>query len=114
MAEFFLTKRAILDLLEIEKYSIEKWGEGQTDNYMSELYDAFGKIAQNPEIGILRKNRSFPFCMAPVGKHFAIYKTGENGIVIATILHGRRNIEAIINGLSHVLAREIDALDLNG
>ncbi|WP_341224821.1 type II toxin-antitoxin system RelE/ParE family toxin [uncultured Arcticibacterium sp.] len=104
----------MLDLLAIEEYSIQKWGEGQTDNYLSELYEAFGKIAQNPESRTIRKGRSFPFYMASVGKHFAIYKTGKNGIIITTILHGRRNIEAIINALSHALTREIYALDLNG
>jgi toxin ParE1/3/4 len=110
MAQFYLTQRALLDLIEIEEHSIEKWGQTQTDIYMSEMYQGFESIARNPDIGLIRKARSFPFHMARIGKHFAVYKSFENYIVIATILHSKQNIEVIIKGMSYVLAREIDAL----
>ena len=72
-AKFSLTRRAYRDLLEIERYSIVKWGEAQTTRYMAQIYQGFEQIAANPERGRLRAERSLPFLMAPVGAHYAIY-----------------------------------------
>ena len=88
MSKFFLTRRANIDLLEIEDYSFRKWGEDQTDIYMENLYERFGEIAKKPDVGKLRYNRSFPFYMAPAKEDFVIYKSIGEGIIIATILHG--------------------------
>ena len=111
MSIFFLTRRAGIDLVDIEEFSLSKWGVEQTELYMSELYDAFGEVAKNPIVGRLRYDRSYPFHMAPVRLHFAIYKRIETGIIITTVLHSRRNIEAIIRNLAMSLAHEINELE---
>ncbi|MDA0194004.1 MAG: type II toxin-antitoxin system RelE/ParE family toxin [Bacteroidetes bacterium] len=116
MAKFFLTRRANIDLLNIEDYSLRKWGEYQTDTYMNDLFHTFNKIANKPEIGRLRYDRSFPFYMAPTKQHFAIYQPNKEGIIIATVLHGRRNIETIVRNMAVTLAaeiRDIEAKNLN-
>ncbi len=110
MTAFFLTHRAMRDLIEIEKYSIEKWGEARTEQYMNDLYHCFSEIAQAPETGKIRQQRSYPFLMAPAKKHFAIYQNAEKGIIIATILHGRRHIENIMDRIAPALAAEIEEL----
>ena len=107
MSKFFLTRRANIDLLEIEDYSLRKWGEDQTDIYMEGLYERFEEIAKKPDVGTLRYNRSFPFYMAPAKEHFVIYKLIGEGIIIATILHGRQNIESIVRNMAVTLSREI-------
>ena len=111
MAKFFLTRRAGLDLLEVEEFSMEKWGEPQSGIYMSELYEAFDKISENPGIGKIRQHRAFPFYMAPAGSHFAIYKPFKDGVIIAKVVHGRQNIEAIIRRMSHKMASEIEEME---
>ncbi len=111
MAKFFLTQRAFSDLLEIETYSKERWGENQTDSYMNAIYVAFKKTAEKPHIGELRQYRSFPFYMAPAERHYAVYKVIDHGIIIATVLHGHRNIESIIQKVGNLLADEIDRME---
>ncbi|MEQ8473653.1 MAG: type II toxin-antitoxin system RelE/ParE family toxin [Marinoscillum sp.] len=111
MSKFFLTRRSNIDLLEIEDYSLRKWGEDQTGIYMDDLYRRFAEIAKNPDVGKLRYNRSFPFYMAPAREHFAIYKTIDAGIIIATVLHGRQNIEGIVRNMAVTLSREIQGLE---
>ena len=111
VAKFFLTRRAYRDLLAIEDYSLGKWGETQTDLYMSELYEAFANIARKPEIGRLRQDRSYPFYMAQARLHFAIYKPVTDGVIIATVLHGRQDIETIIRNMTVTLAHEIKEMD---
>lgn len=111
MPVFYLTRRAHLDLLRIEQFSIEKWGASKTDQYMAELYEAFSHIAENPDIGRIRLERSFPFYMAPAGSHFAIYKVIDQAVIIATVLHGRRNIESILRSMAYKLTKEIEDMD---
>lgn len=112
MSKFFLTRRTNIDLLEIEDYSLRKWGENQTDIYMGDLYHRFAEIAKKPDVGKLRYNRSFPFYMAPAREHFVIYKPIDAGIIIASVLHGHRNIETIVRNMAVTLSREI--LDIEG
>ncbi len=69
MADFFLTHRAMRDLLEIEAYSLEAFGAARTRRYMDDLYRVFNNLAENPNLGNLRRHRSEPFLMAPAGQH---------------------------------------------
>ena len=107
MSGFFLTRRANIDLLEIEDYSFRKWGEDQTEIYMNDLYKQFSEMAKKPALGKLKYDRSFPFCMVRAREHYAIYKPIDDGIIIATVLHGRRNIETIVRNMGLTLAKEI-------
>ncbi|MFT6865199.1 MAG: toxin ParE1/3/4 [Cyclobacteriaceae bacterium] len=107
MSKFFLTRRTNIDLLEIEDHSLQKWGEDQTDIYMGDLYRRFAEIAEKPDVGKLRYNRSFPFYMAPAREHFVIYKPIDTGIIIATVLHGCRDIETIVRNMAVTLSKEI-------
>ena len=107
MAEFFLTHRALRDLLEIEAYSLEAFGAPRAGRYMDDLYQTFTDIAENPDRGRLRRHRSLPFLMAPAQQHFAVYQSVLDGIVIVTVLHGRRDIEAIMDRLAPALAEEL-------
>lgn len=111
MSDFFLTRRAVDALYEIEHYSSLMHGDKRTALYMDDLYKAFAQMALQPESGELRQYRSFPFLMAPAEKHFAVYKTTETGIIIATLLHGRQNIETILEELAPALMHEILALE---
>ncbi len=49
--------------------------------------------------------------MVPTGKHFLVYKTMPQGIIIATILHSRRDIETIVAQISPQLTVEIEKLE---
>ncbi len=111
MAVFYLTKRAKRDLDAIEKYLIEKWGKKRAKQYMADLYRAFGRIASDPRIGHLRRHRSEPFLMAPAEQHFAIYNTVTKGIIIATVLHSRQNIDSIIHQIGPALTAEIAKIE---
>jgi len=110
VADFYITNRARLHLLEIEERSANDWGKARTKRYMSDLLAAFRKIAEEPKTGNVRKHRSEPFLMAPAEQHYAIYAETEKGVVIAAVLHKRRDIEAIIKDIAPVLAREIESL----
>lgn len=110
MADFYLTRRAALDLKEIYAYSVEKWGKPIAEQYLQKLYAGLQKAADHPESGQGRKNRSAPFLIIPAEKHFVVYEPFKDGVIIITVLHQVRDIEGIIGNLAPDFLREIKAL----
>ena len=105
-----MTRRAAFDLQDIYGGSVEKWGGSVAGEYIEAVYGVFEQIANNPELGRLRRKRSGPFLMVPAKKHFVIYDTFPKGIIIVTLLHQVRNIESIIEDLGPSFVAEITAL----
>jgi toxin ParE1/3/4 len=107
---FYLTRHAARMLRDIHAQSSERWGETTANRYMDEIYAALRKIAANPDLGKLRKPRSIPFSMVPVGKHFVVYDRFEKGVVVLTLLHRHRDIEHIIAVMKPDFFAEIEAV----
>ena len=110
MADYFITRRAALDLQEIYGHSVERWGERVADEYLETVYRVFAQLTDSPELGKLRQKRSSPFLMYPAGNHFVIYDTFPKGIIILTLLHQVRKIESIIENLGPSFIYEITFL----
>ena len=107
MAQYILTRRAAFELREIYNYSVDHWGDRRAKKYLADLYRAFQRIADTPEIGALRQARSAPFLMYGVEQHYVIYSKMDGGIAIATILHSKRDIETIISEIGGILSAEV-------
>jgi toxin ParE1/3/4 len=105
-----VTRRAFNDLEAVSAYSAEHWGRRVAEAYLDELYGALQQIANDPARGAARRHRSHPYLMASIGKHFAIYESTDDGIIVAAILHGRRDVERIIAQLSGALAMEVQII----
>jgi len=113
VAAYFLTRRAAKDLLHIHEYSAKRWSQTQADTYLEQIIKAIQKAALNPKLGELRRHRVAPFLMISVEKHFAIYKAVKGGIIVATVLHSRRDIETILDQIDFKIANEIERLEKN-
>lgn len=107
---FYLTRHAATDLRRIYRYSSDKWGETAADRYMGCLYEAFAKIARQPQLGDTRKHRTAPFLLYPAGKHFIVYDRLPKGVVIVTVLHQVQNIERILSEMSAAFLEQVTAL----
>lgn len=107
MASYFLTRRAFIELEDIYQYSIKHWGERVARTYMKDLYDAFQLAADRPEIGKHRQYRSFPYFMAPAAKHYIVYEPVGGDIIIASVIHSKRDIESLVKKLGSELSDEI-------
>ncbi|MBP0016205.1 MAG: type II toxin-antitoxin system RelE/ParE family toxin [Cyanobacteria bacterium SBLK] len=98
-------------MVAIESYTAERYGAEQAENYLNELYDGFGRIVADPRIGERRRNRTDPFLMASISNyHFAIYHVEGDRIIILTVLHGRQDIETIMQRIRPALTDEINAI----
>jgi len=110
VAQIHVTRRTFRDMEAIHGYSVAQWGAQQADAYIQGLYDAFDRIASDPRCGSPHQERSYPFLMLPVARHFVIYEIVRTGIVILTIQHGRRNIEGLLRRLAGEMAADIASI----
>jgi toxin ParE1/3/4 len=102
-----LTLRAFDDVKAVVAYSTEQWGRRVAEAYLDELYSTLQQIAIDPDRGAVRRHRSHPYFMASVGRHLAVYEVADYGVIVATILHGRRDVEGIVAQLSGALSAEV-------
>lgn len=106
-ARFFLTRRAAFDLRSIYTHSRREWSEDVADRYIAGLYAAMQSAASNPGVGRLRQYRSAPFLMVSAQRHFVII---PQGIVVLTLQHQWRDIEALIAQLTPAFLHEVEKL----
>jgi toxin ParE1/3/4 len=52
MRPYLLTSAARKDLIDIGRFTTEKWGKRQRDKYLKQLDDAFNLLARQSEIGL--------------------------------------------------------------
>lgn len=95
MSRLTLTNKAKADLLEIGRYTQERWGHEQRNRYLTMLDSCFKQIAINPLKGkdcsdIRKGYRKFN-----VGSHVVYYHQADpETIEIIRVLHSRMDMEA--------------------
>jgi plasmid stabilization system protein ParE len=91
MATFLLQDAATFRLDEIYRYTLNKWGQQQADDYVEGLFDAFSSVAEKRGLSHpIPAEFSVNGFYLKYQKHFVYWKylsSGEVGIV--TILHKR-------------------------
>lgn len=50
MTEVRLSRRALLDIDEIDLYSVETWGETVAAKYLEDLHDGAARLGENPRL----------------------------------------------------------------
>lgn len=93
MGEYRLTPAAKSDLINIWKYTSEKWGVKQAEKYLIEIEQKLEKLASNPNMGRIRPEIKEGYYSFPVEKHVIFYLILENYIAIIGILHGKMDID---------------------
>ena len=95
MTSFKVTKKAFDDLINIGKYTQEKWGTLQRNTYLKQLDDCFARLSENPDIGIKCDNVKEGYFKFPQGSHLVFYKpTSQTSIMIIRILHKSMDVES--------------------
>lgn len=86
------TERAKVDLVEIRRYSIARWGRGVASAYLADLAGAAREAAAHP--GSLRMVQG-PFRIRRAGSHYLlIHVDPEAGrLTVARVLHVRMDVE---------------------
>lgn len=77
------------DLIDIQQYTFQKFGESQLLKYELLLNEALILIQTNPNIGHTRPDIPNEYLAWPVGEHILIYRMEEVVIYLVRVLHNR-------------------------
>jgi toxin ParE1/3/4 len=81
------------DLREIVDYTIDNWGEGQADRYLTEMVACFEQIEQLPGMGRACLEIYPGLYKVEHGQHIVFYLPEATGIFICRVLHKRMLVE---------------------
>lgn len=82
-----LTPAATADLIDIQRYTLEKWGKAQSVKYLESLHKTAQLLAENPLMGKTRpdvKKTAYSFAHH---EHVVYYAVKPGSIVIFAVLH---------------------------
>jgi toxin ParE1/3/4 len=93
MSRYQLATRAAADLLEIVRYTTQKWGLEQAQRYREELDLALQQLSLTADLGRNRATIAPGLRSFPVAQHIAFYIQKKDKIIILRILHPRMNAD---------------------
>lgn len=94
---FVLASQAALDLFEIWQYVKEQASVTTADHVESAIRERIAFLAESPRAGHHRKdltNEDVKFF--PVFSYLIVYRPATKPLQIASILHGRRDVERLL------------------
>jgi len=86
---FRLTKAAKRDLVEIARYTLERWGDQQRRRYLSQLDARFQWLAHNPTLGLDSAHIKAGYRRYVEGRHVIFYRVARGRTEIIRVLHVR-------------------------
>lgn len=95
MPRFRIKAAARADLKGIAKYTEQTWSREQRNSYLTELDQAFHRLAENNELGKGCDHIRSGYRVFPVGEHLVSYQTGARKVVeIIRVLHKRMDVSS--------------------
>jgi len=92
---FRLSGAADADLRKIAAHTLQRWGERQRDAYITEMFDAFARLANTPQIATSAEAIRTGYRKFPQGSHIIFFReSNTHRIEIIRILHKRMDAEA--------------------
>ena len=93
-----LAPQAQADLVEIERYSRELWGERQTDLYLESIKLRLEQIALWPGLGSLCDEVLAGVRRATVGSHVIYYEEEPGFVLVDRVIHHRMDYRRHLPG----------------
>lgn len=87
MAKAILAKRGRQDLIEIRRYTVNRWGKEQARKYIVKIRTCADDLANHRLQGKLREDIAPDLKSYHVGRHVIFYVESKIGIEIARVLH---------------------------
>ncbi len=87
MFNYRLTPDAKSDLIEIRRFTREKWGSTQSQKYLSGLRQAISLLAELPTMGKSRSDVGLDVFSFPYESHVIYYLVHKQQLVAFGVLH---------------------------
>jgi plasmid stabilization system protein ParE len=105
-----VSRRAALDLAEIETYSHEQWGKRVAAEYLQSIEQALSLLRERPGILARRAGVSPHFHFYPVRQHLLVFDVTENILHLLAVRHGGMDLPERLAELEPYLLEEIAVL----
>jgi len=92
MAEIILSQRALADLDEIDRHSIDAFGASVAARYVGALKDALRRLESNPRLAPQLTIVRPPVRALTCGSHRILYDVHGEAVVVSRIVHTARDI----------------------
>ncbi len=110
MAYLGLSRRALLDIAEIEAYSLEKWGGKIANEYLKSIEDALNRLRDDPTLLKTKSNVSRSLCFYRVRQHFLVCAAFDKSLFVLTVKHGATDLPNRISEIEPQLIHEAEML----
>ena len=87
-----LSRRALLDLQEIEAYSREQWGRKVAGEYLGAIEAALVRLRENPRLLRVKPQVSKGLCFYRVNRHWLVCALFEDSLFVLTVKHGSMDL----------------------
>ena len=94
---YVISKKAVSDLEEIWRYTVEKWSIDQADRYYNLIFDEIQFICKNVNAGKSMEHVRKGYRASKVKSHLIFYRIQNNIVEVIRILHERMDIENRLN-----------------
>lgn len=105
-----LTRRAVHDLEEIERDSLDQWGERVALEYLGHIEEALRRLKDNPKLLRPKSGISDRFSFYRVREHFLICAQVESNIYVIAVRHGGMDLPSRVAELEPSLVDEVEIL----
>jgi toxin ParE1/3/4 len=95
VSRFELASPAAADLLDIVRYTHQRWGGAQAQSYREELELALQHLSLTADVGRKRDAIATGLRSFPVAQHIAFYIERKDKITVLRILHPRMNVDEV-------------------
>ena len=110
MAYLGLSRRALLDIEEIERLSVQQRGHRVADEYLDSIEDALARLREKPDLLRTKPEISRHFSVYRVRQHFLVgVLIGQNVYVLA-VRHGMMDLPNRLAELEPQLLAEAELL----
>jgi toxin ParE1/3/4 len=93
VSRFELASPAAADLLDIVRYTHQRWGGAQAQRYREELELALQHLSLTPDVGRRRHAIAPGLRSFSLAQHVAFYIQRKDRILVVRILHPRMDVE---------------------
>jgi plasmid stabilization system protein ParE len=110
MAFLALSRRAALDLAEIERYSVEQWGKKVAAGYLADIEDALTRLKEHPGLLRTRPELSDNLKFYRVRQHLLVCALEDERIYVLAVKHGAMDLPERLGELEPQLVQEAEIL----
>jgi toxin ParE1/3/4 len=110
MAYLGLSRRAVRDLEELRRYSVEQWGERVAEEYLDSIEEALNRLRESPNLLRTKPEFSRHLRFYRVRRHFPVCSVVEENIYVLAVKHGSLDLPHRLAELEPGLREEADLL----